>query len=693
MAKLSDVNQNAGFDTLEALKRRYQRQNRELARVNATQAQQIAALQAEVAQQNAENIRLNAENIHLQRQLDGRGSGSSSGVAESTKKLLQEKLAQLSEIVRGIDGAVAGPGRITDIKTRLPTAVRPSPRERPEGFLSDIPENRATGSENRLAGQISKNPLFPAAAKRVEMRLEAEAQAQVQARSESPSKNYIPLDPAMFDIRPRRRRDSAVENLLMETDKLEKLVMDARDEVSKTETAKIFAKEPTKRKYPAIAEPVADENKDRLIPPRLGDIEEILSSPVIGVEEPAPPRGPGNIKENKHSDVEVAPKKLIHNVRDTNPMIKTTTEAVLGSRQGSEATEDVVPAKIPEYLETGIDTRGILEPKSNNPVAITVSPVRVPTTADFEYVKKEKLSPKARDPVKKSSKLAKPIIVQGVENTMTPEKGVERNRRSTRGVTVNYALPALNKKMRRESETLVDAVTGIQQPKRRASTAEDSKESSAATTPAATPLEGDKKSLKTGLEDIERKTSKMSIHPDARTETQQAEKRSSSTGERISMTDRDIRKLIVDKMAKERDARLEEARKDIYAFTSSSSPDATESNRRSSTERLSLSGTGVTSGSHQRRTSGGITTIGIGSGVRKEGEAKTSTSTNTSVKSASDLLEERRRRRASLGGSGAMSSFLPADGKSRKSVDFAQSVTERERASSGKEGRRRSMVI
>ncbi|KAF3905763.1 hypothetical protein AA313_de0203329 [Arthrobotrys entomopaga] len=675
MAKLSDVNQNAGFDTLEALKRRYQRQNRELARVNATQAQQIATLQAEVAQQNAENIRLSTENIRLQRQLDSKGSGPSSGATETTKRLLLERLAQLSEIVRGIDGAVAGPGQIT-------------------------------------AGQVSKTPLFPAAAKRVEMRLEAEAQAQAQAQaqtqaqaqaqaeSQPPSKNYIPLDSAMFDIRPRRRRDSAVENLLVETDKLEKLMMDARSAVSETEDIqKIFAKEPAKRKYPAIAEPAADENKDRLAPPRLSDIQEVMSSPVIGAEEPAPPRGPENVKDYKDSDAEVPPKKVIPNMRGLKIVIKPPTpEAITGSRQDSQATEAVAPIKTPEYTGTETDTRGILEPKSNNFITITLSPIRdpsvkVPTTADFEYIKKEKLSPKTRDPVKKPSKLAKPIIVQGAENTMTPEKGVERNRRSTRGVTVNYALPALNKKLRRESETLVDAVTGIQQPKRRTSTAEDSKENSVATTPAVTPLEGDRKSLKTGIEDIEQKTSKMSLQQDTRAEAQPAEKRSSSTGERASMADRDIRKFIADRMAKERDARLEETRKDIYAFTSSSSPDATEAIRRSSTERLSLSGTVTTSSSHQRRTSGGITTIGIGSGVRKEGETKTATSSNTSVKSASDLLEERRRRRASLGGSAAMASLLPGDAKARKSVGFAESVTERERASSGKDSRRRSMVI
>ncbi|EPS37157.1 hypothetical protein H072_9240 [Dactylellina haptotyla CBS 200.50] len=665
MAKLSDLNQNPALDSLESLKRRYQRQNRELAKANANQAQQIQVLQSEIAHQNAENIRLGSEIIHLQRQLDVRDSRTSLGVSDGTKRLLEEKLLELSELVRGLgDGGNSGSKRRLSGK-RFPTAVKPEPRERPDGLLQDIPENGAVG-------RTAVSPLFPTT-------------NPSESRLESPSKNYIPLDSAMFDIRPRRRRDSAnVENLIIEP----------RISVSEPEDQPNgFTKEASKRKYPT------EEIDDRIPPPRLSDLEDVFSSPMTGHREMEPESQAEGVKEYKDSDADIPSKK--NNPSAPSPVeveIAPVPRSLCSSRKSFDNIQERAQSQIQAPLVTALtETRRILEPKSTNIVTLNNSPVKLPTAADFEYVKKDKISPKDREPAKKSSKIiAKPIIVQGAENTMTPEKTVERNRR-TRGVTVNYALPALNKKMRRETETLVDAVTGIQQPKRRS--VANTEDSSAAPTPAATPLEGERKILKTNLEDLERRTSKMSIHHDGQLESELVEKK--ATAERSGMSERDIRKRMAERTSRDREARLEETRKDIYAFTSSSSPDATElGGRRSSGDKHSLTGSAI-SGSHQRRTSvsNGIATIGIGSGVRKEGEIRASSSTSSSanLKSASDLLEERRRRRATLGGStsSSASSSLSADTKSRKSVGFADSVTERERtsSSSSRDTRRRSMVV
>ncbi|EWC45762.1 hypothetical protein DRE_05099 [Drechslerella stenobrocha 248] len=658
MAKLSDLNQtsNPALDSLESLKRRYQRQNRELAKANTNQAQQIQGFQAEISLQKAENLRLSAEIINLQKQLDARDSRISLSAIDGTKKVLEERLSELFDIVRSIpDGGSA----VLSSKRRLsgrrfPTAIKPdlSLRERPEGVLQDVPEHE-------VAGQVPTSPLFPTT-------------PRVDARVESPTKGYIPLDSAMFDIRPRRRRDSAnVENMFAP-------VYSAEEQQSAVAT-----KEPTKRKFPDTVELAAarDDMGDTIVASRLGDAENVVPTTNDLLPAPQPVDNSKGLK-----DREIAPRSVSSSRKSSDNLQETAPIQVQAQ----------TPAPAPTTTSAApTEHRRALEPKSTNIVNINNSPVRLPTIADFEYIKKEKLSPRDRDPVKKATRTtAKPIVVQGGENTMTPEKTVERNRR-TRGVAVNYALPALNKKLRRESETLVDAVTGIQPKRRSVSNHEDGiQETLAALAPAgATPSLGEeRKNLKSTIEELGRRAGKMSIHHDAQTDVEPIEWKATSEriGKESGMSDREIRRIITDRASRQRDQRLEQARKDIYEFTTSESPGTAEATRKSAAERLGGVAASI-GGSHQRRTSGGVPIIGIGS--RREPENRTSvaaaapTAPTTSLKSASDLLEERRRRRATLGGS----STTVGDSKPRRTVGFADAP--REERGRGAEGRRRSMVI
>ncbi|KAF3936412.1 hypothetical protein ABW19_dt0202913 [Dactylella cylindrospora] len=660
MAKLSDVNNQNPMDSLESLKRRYQRQNRELAKANANQAQQIQALQAELTQSNAENLRLNGEIIHLKKELDTKDSRKSLNVGDGTKRLLEEKLFELNELVKGLNtGGNGGRRRLSE--KYFPKAVKPE-RERPEPFLQEIPELEATG-------QTPASPLFGASKKN-------------EARFDSPSKGYIPLDSAMFDIRPRRRRDSStVDSLVIENKSSNAHTSQVEEENT------LVPKESNKRKYPDTVEsvPALDDIEDRIVPPRLSDIEEVFSSPFPEIEERTS-KLPEGLKEFKDSDADVPSKSEVQ--KNSSPIkldVASASRFVSTHRRSLENVRELNQLQ-PVSLPPPAETRRVLEPKSTNIVNINNSPVKLPTAADFEYVKKEKPTPRDRDPVKKASKfVAKPIIVQGSENTMTPEKNVERNRR-TRGVTVNYALPALNKKMRRETETLVDAVTGIQ-PKKRSVNDDTSRDNTPAATPATRNTESDRKSLKLDLEDLERRTSKMTIHHDAQVDSEPTQRKRSSIGsERLApgVSERELRRMMADRATRERDPRLEEARKDIFEFTQTSSPEQPEINRRASGDRTTLIGSGVTS-SHSRRTSGGASLIATS--TRKEGDAKTAPSAN--LKSATELLEERRKRRATLAGT---TSGLTAEGKPRKTVGFADTVEERQ-SSGAKDSRRRSMVI
>ncbi|KAF3275090.1 hypothetical protein TWF970_007529 [Orbilia oligospora] len=672
MAKLSSANQQPGLDDLESLKRRYQRQNRELARANAIQQQTISALNSEISQHSTENLRLRAEIISLRKQLDERDAQGLTPVSTKAKTLLQEKLAEITGLINelsenGVDRKTRIPG------SRFPLAVKPdlTGRERPEGFLCDIPEYN-----ERVPPTTPRRP-FVCLGPRVD--------AIVRAAEEgSPIKDYyLPLqelNSGMFDVRPRRKRNSnSSEFLIAGRVPVSSFNADLQDGA---------AASPQKRKWDSVL--TNEELNAILRSPMVKDFELMrpVTPPPADSEEIKMTLLTTDGKESKDIDTEAPFKKGNNSEASPTKLDLATASRFLSSNRKSLesvrrlATPELEPNPEPEpeielvpsppalapalTLEPLAESRRALEPKSTN-VHAGLSPAKLPTVADFEYVKKDKTSPRDRESVKKASRLSsKPIVVQGVENAMIEEKvtGAERSRR-TRGVAVNYALPALNKKMRRDTEALVDAVTGIK-PKRRTSTAEEG-----------------------AVEDIEKRTSKMSIHYDTNRETERPRNIPDRSGSRMS--EQELEKMMTEKIRdtdgdrdRERAARIREARKDLYEFTTanSSATDALDIARRTSL------------GSHQRRTSGSLSGISAISSSKREGD-KTATSSTSSgnVKSASDIIEERRRRRATLAATGTSATTASTgEVKARKSVEFVGSVIDREN-SGVTDRRRRSMVV
>ncbi|KAK6499247.1 hypothetical protein TWF506_003874 [Arthrobotrys conoides] len=674
MAKLSSTNLQPGLDDLESLKRRYQRQNRELARANSTQQQTISALNTEISQHSTENLRLRAEIISLRKQLDEKDAQGLTPVSAKAKTLLQEKLAEITGLINelsdnGVDRTTRIPG------SRFPLAVKPdlTGRERPEGFLADIPEYN-----ERVPPATPRRP-FVCLGPRVD--------AIVRAAEEgSPIKDYyLPLqefNSGMFDVRPRRKRNSNSSEFLIA----------GRVPVSSfnSDLQAGAAASPQKRKWDSVL--TNEELNAILRSPMVKDFELMrpTTPPPADSEEVKMTLLTSDGKEAKGTDTDLPFKKENNSAASPTRLDLSTASRFLSSNRKSlenvrrvytpepeEAPEPEIeietvpspPALAPALaLAPSAESRRALEPKSTN-VHVGLSPAKLPTVADFEYVKKDKTSPRDRESVKKASRISsKPIIVQGVENTTVEEKvtGAERSRR-TRGVAVNYALPALNKKMRRDTEALVDAVTGIK-PKRRTSTAEDGT-----------------------VDDIERRTSKMSIHYDAKRESERPRNIPDRSGSRMS--EQELEKMMTEKIRdtdgdrereREREARIREARKDLYEFTTanSSTTDAIDIARRTSL------------GSHQRRTSGGLAGISAISSSNKDSDKATTSSTSSgNVKSASDIIEERRRRRATLAATGTSTTTISTgEVKARKSVEFASSVIDKER-SGVTDRRRRSMVV
>ncbi|KAL8695283.1 MAG: hypothetical protein Q9218_000182 [Villophora microphyllina] len=95
MARLNEP--SAPIESIEALKRRFVRQNREIARVNSTQSIKIRNLECEISRLLSENIALREQVIRLQFEIDN-NTGLES--IESVKGSLEAKLLELGSLVQ-----------------------------------------------------------------------------------------------------------------------------------------------------------------------------------------------------------------------------------------------------------------------------------------------------------------------------------------------------------------------------------------------------------------------------------------------------------------------------------------------------------------------------------------------------------------------------------------------------------------
>ncbi|KAK0263309.1 hypothetical protein B0A54_00670 [Friedmanniomyces endolithicus] len=101
---LSATTAQPGAESVDTVKRRFTRQNRDLAKNNSTQSLRIRSLEIEVAKLQAENLTFQERILQLQTELDEARSGQVSGEAvRRVREELQAKLAELCGLVEGID--------------------------------------------------------------------------------------------------------------------------------------------------------------------------------------------------------------------------------------------------------------------------------------------------------------------------------------------------------------------------------------------------------------------------------------------------------------------------------------------------------------------------------------------------------------------------------------------------------------
>lgn len=95
MARLNEP--TAQGESVEALKRRFVRQNREIARVNSTQSLRIRNLESEVSRLLSENLNLREQIIRLQYEIN---NNVEADIISTVKGSLEDKLAELGGLVQ-----------------------------------------------------------------------------------------------------------------------------------------------------------------------------------------------------------------------------------------------------------------------------------------------------------------------------------------------------------------------------------------------------------------------------------------------------------------------------------------------------------------------------------------------------------------------------------------------------------------
>lgn len=100
MARLNDPPNAPPVESIDALKRRFIRQNREIARVNSTQSLRIRNLEAEISRLLAENIAIREQAINIAQESEKwRGAYKTAAEIGSLKNRLEAKLHEVNSII------------------------------------------------------------------------------------------------------------------------------------------------------------------------------------------------------------------------------------------------------------------------------------------------------------------------------------------------------------------------------------------------------------------------------------------------------------------------------------------------------------------------------------------------------------------------------------------------------------------
>ncbi|KAH7350971.1 hypothetical protein BKA65DRAFT_396711 [Rhexocercosporidium sp. MPI-PUGE-AT-0058] len=472
MARLNEP-AAAPTETIESLKRKFMRQNRDIARANSTQSLRIRNLENETSRLLAENLGLRGQILQLQGELE---NGRSQRIAQHTgvvKSQLEAKLLELGALLSGL-GEVPSPQR----RRQSGKVARPSPATSPDQKnwknICSLSEAVA-GQEGRLP-PILENKSYPR--KTLEhqeiLNLVADAEPDTTDSPEigpPPVSQFVDEDPVKIDLPRRTRKEDSEESTGL--DPVLSINLEQRrkrkESTGPSEPKRVGKLESTTATH-GIREASGSLRTGAKRKLNVRDDEEPESS-----SQPRP-SSPDDFKYTRvGNDDKSKNKPLGQSERASNKATKdlaiargTTREkasAIISNRKilAPKSVNDSPRKKVLAFDETktskpdGAKER-VKEKKQEN---VRVQPLPDPALDTIE-VQPEPETPAAPDGFSPES--SQPPSTVRTESRDTPPPSdlgsggdTQRPSRRARG-SVSYAEPSLRDKMRRPTKDLVDAV-------------------------------------------------------------------------------------------------------------------------------------------------------------------------------------------------------------------------------------------
>ncbi|KAK1254247.1 hypothetical protein MKX08_008242 [Trichoderma sp. CBMAI-0020] len=499
MARLNEM--PAPTESIETLRKKMLRQNRELAKTNNIRALRIRELENECACMLSENLELRSRILELEKQVDDNESQRIADHAMAIKAKLESQLTEWGSLIAEL-GLEPPAKRHSPMIRRRPkqtmgfSASRPSPSQRRLREIARDVEELGYISENKSYPRRSMNPEQIMA-----LRSEADIEAESPELGPPPMSKYIEEDPVKIDSPSRSKPLKDDDEHSNSSFKARKLEPPVSLSISKSNSNQGNVSSPPKE-----IEREKEQNERPVIAPRRGRPP---NKPKHGVENtPIEPLKAGSKRKFGARDDEeyIQPQR----VTDENSMGKILgNKTLLRDKADGRTVNDFAKLRKSSQLDLSENIRKPLSAKSTNDdinspkknpklkssIADDIlaaktntakpkaAPGRPPKSSKLSSVKAEtvpiltvepqKLSDDVHDlaaPIRESSLFspsspAIATLLDGSRGDTPPPNDIsssgETSRPSRRNrMTISYTEPNLRVKMRRPTKELFDAVAG-----------------------------------------------------------------------------------------------------------------------------------------------------------------------------------------------------------------------------------------
>ncbi|KAF3385572.1 Shugoshin [Penicillium rolfsii] len=472
MARLNDY--AAPAESVEALKRRFVRQNRDIVRVNSMQSLRIRSLESEVSHLLAENVSLREQIINLTQEIERYESAKMlhEGIYE-IKSRLDAKLAEMSTLASDLGMLPRRVGKTGADSDRPKATAEPRSRTMdsefnagPEdGRLPAIVEDkyypRRTLEQQEIQNLVHDDPSFESPQHNRPMHEECDPNMESSRpdANSSPSECHLDSDPAReeaalpptLETRKKKKRTDTAAPVYKATSQEEKpITMNVPREPTKSGSKRKFSPD----EDGVLSDPVREDDEFQFSrpggsPSKKTDPFDFMhpncspsKTPVMGKQGSA---HSGTVKrkvlEPKISNSNLgSPKKMRASViSDKKILSRLGTDENTSSPQKPKATEIASGETLnqkPRVARLGL---------------VSQKPKRAGRSAEVEdHLDAESI------PVSKDS----PVAKAGNQSFGMADMATASRPSRRRGAVVSYAEPNLRDKMRRPSKTMLDAVAG-----------------------------------------------------------------------------------------------------------------------------------------------------------------------------------------------------------------------------------------